>query len=94
MGCCNKVYEDRPISRLRYVAGMCLLLASHAFVRVLLTLGAPFSPRYRKLLPAWRSYSREVLRSCRAREGFRVGGAANAACECEGRPTEGPGGGR
>lgn len=90
MGCCNKVYDERPISRPRFLAGLFVITAAHAFVLGLLTLGAPFSARYRKVLPGWRAYSRDVLRSCRAREGFRVGAAPVAACDCGYRPPEPP----
>jgi hypothetical protein len=90
MGCCNKVLDERPISRLRWWAGMCVMLASHAFVWALLTLGAPFSPRYRKLRDGWRAYSRDVLRSCLAKEGFRVGAAPPPPCDCGYRAPDGP----
>ena len=89
MGCCNKVYDEKPISRSRWIAGLFVVVAAHVFVGVLLTLGAPFSARYRKALAGWRGYSRDVLRACLAKEGFTVGRAAVEACECGYRPPEG-----
>jgi hypothetical protein len=88
MGCCNKAYDERPIPRLRFWAGLAVMVSAHAFVLVLLTLGAPFSARYRKVRAGWRVYSREVLRSCWAREGFRVGASPDHDAPCTCRPDD------
>ena len=90
MGCCNKVHEERPISRLRWWTGLGVMAASHGFVLCLLTLGAPFSARYRKVRRGWKVYSRDTLRSCWNQEGFRVGTAELATCDLAQRPAERP----
>ena len=94
MGCCNKVLDDRPISRLRWLAGLGVMLAAHGFVLMLLTLGAPFSYRYRKVRAGWLAYSRDVLRSCWAKEGFVVGSVPVPPCDCGQRAVDGPPGER
>ncbi len=70
-----EVRDPQAIPRWRYLAGMLVILSAHAFVSLLLWVGAPFSARYRKVRPGWRAYSRDVLRGCLDREGFRVGAA-------------------
>jgi hypothetical protein len=85
MGCCNKVHEDKPISRTRYVAGVCLFAGVQGAVLAGLAAGSLVSARCRNVRSFHRAWAADRWRSIRAHEGFRVGGKAagggTGACE-------------
>lgn len=81
MGCCNKVHEDKPISRARYVAGLCLFVSVQSVVMAGLAAGGLVSSRCRNVRSFHRAWTADRLRSIRAHEGFRVGNEVKA---CDG----------
>lgn len=84
MGCCNKTIDGLPISRSRYWFGSigigCVLLGLLTW----LTLLSPLVPRYRRILPFYREYARDVWSGVRLRDRIRVGPCAgNPDCTFE-----------
>ena len=75
MGCCNKVYEERPVSRARYVAGLGLVCGAHGAFLAWIALRGLAQPRYRKLLRGYSRYSIDVIRGVWNRERILVGEA-------------------
>lgn len=74
MGCCNKTHSGKPISRRRYYGGLAVLGGAQAGALVLVHgLAVPF-PRYRKVLPMFRSYLKDTLKSAIKRERIIVEG--------------------
>ncbi len=83
MGCCNKEPTERPLARWRYHGARTLLVLVHGAFLVLLAVGALFNRRYRRVLPFYRAYSRETLRSVGARERICVEGDGERGCAAD-----------
>jgi hypothetical protein len=73
MGCCNKVYEERPVSRLRYLAGLGLVCGAHGAFLAWIAARGVAQPRYRKLLRGYSRYSADVVLSVWRRERILIG---------------------
>lgn len=81
MGCCNKKVEEIPVSRLRYAAGLVLLCAVEVAALGALAAAGLLRPHYRRVVPFYVEYAREVTRSVLRRERILVG--TPPACPCE-----------
>jgi hypothetical protein len=79
MGCCNKKPTDRPVGRLRFLAGLVFFLAAEGGVLLFLALGSLVSTRCRRVLPFYRAFATDRVRSVWRREGFSVGTAPACA---------------
>lgn len=86
MGCCNKKLDGKPVSRARYWAGTTFLVAVHSGLLGFMTAASVVVPRYRRVLPFYRAYSRETLRGILARDRIRLVGECERNAECELRP--------
>lgn len=83
MGCCNKTMDGKPISPLRYWGGTAVIAAVHGGLLAFLTVGALLVPRYRRVLPFYRAYTRDTLRGIWNRERIRLVGECARNPECE-----------
>lgn len=95
LGCCNKRYEERAVSRARFVCGLVLMGGVHGAFLVLLAVASPFVPRCRKVLPGYATFTVDALRSVLRRDRIRVGrmpsvpGVSEDACVIEDAPDLG-----
>jgi hypothetical protein len=73
MGCCNKRYDERPVGRVRYTAGLVMMAGVHGAFLAGLAVASPFVPRCRKILPGYWAFTVDVLRGVVRRDRILVG---------------------
>ncbi|NOZ02601.1 MAG: hypothetical protein GXP54_12025 [Deltaproteobacteria bacterium] len=86
MGCCNKTVNGIPIKRSRYWIGTLFIGFVLAGLLTYLTLLAPFVRRYRRMLPFYRAYARDVFSSILRRDRILLEGEEPEFTDC---PLEG-----
>jgi len=86
MGCCNKNVDGIPIRRSRYWFGTLLIGFVLAGLLTYMTLLSPLVRRYRRVLPFYRAYARDVFSGILRRDRVLIKGEKPEYSDC---PLEG-----
>lgn len=86
MGCCNKTIDGTPIGRARYWIGTVFIGFVLVGLLTFMTLLSPVIRRYRRVLPFYRAYARDVFSGILRRDRILLEGEEPEYSDC---PLEG-----